>query len=105
MKDITGPQVLQTLQHYIASSPVLIVDFYAPWCGPCKMLGPQLDKITNATVIKINGDNEDPNVQANVDHLMAQFQVTAYPTVLIFKQGKLVQKVVGANLNAIKAAL
>jgi thioredoxin-like negative regulator of GroEL len=105
MKDITGPQVVQTLQQYISSSPVLIVDFYAPWCGPCKVLGPQLEKITTATVIKINGDNEDPSVQSKVDQLMAHYQVTAYPTVLIFKKGSLVQKVVGANLNAIKAAL
>lgn len=105
MKDITGPQVQQTLQQYISSSPVLIVDFYAPWCGPCKMLGPQLEKITNATVVKINGDSEDPTTQTKVEQLMSHYQVTAYPTVLIFKNGQLVQKVVGANLNAIKAAL
>lgn len=105
MKDITGPQVLETLQQYISSAPVLVVDFFAPWCGPCKMLGPQLEKLKDVTVIKINGDNEDAAVQSKVDKIMAHYQVTAYPTVLIFKHCKLVQKVVGANMNAIKAAL
>ena len=105
MKDITGPRVLESLQQYISSEPVLIVDFYATWCGPCKMLGPQLEKLTNVTVVKINGDNEDLKVQATVDKIMAHYQVTAYPTVLIFKHSQLIQRVVGANINAIKAAL
>lgn len=105
MKDITSPRVVEALQHYISTEPTLIVDFYASWCGPCKMLGPQLEKLKDVTVVKINGDNEDAATQSQVDKLMAHYQVTAYPTVLVFKNSQLVQKVVGANMNAIKAAL
>jgi thioredoxin 1 len=104
MKDITDINVQTTLNNYIKTGETIIVDFFAPWCGPCRVLAPQLDKLP-ATVLKINGDNEDATVQTQVNALMEYFQVSAYPTVLVFKNGSLVQKVVGANIQAIKAAL
>lgn len=104
MKDITDIHVQTTLNNYIKTGQTLVVDFFAPWCGPCRVLAPQLEKLP-VTVVKINGDNEDAAVQTQVNLLMEQYQVAAYPTILIFKNGMMVQKVVGANMKAILAAL
>ncbi|CAO0793848.1 unnamed protein product [Mucor circinelloides] len=73
-----------------ADHPV-IVDFYADWCGPCKMLGPLLTKSVAAnpkvTLVKINvDDNQD---------IAAKFKVAALPTVSAFNDGKIVDSFVG----------
>jgi thioredoxin 1 len=75
-----------------AGGPVL-VDFWAPWCGPCKALGPVLDEIAKelagrATVGKVN-------VEADPD-LADRFGVKALPSLLFFKNGALAQTLVGA---------
>jgi thioredoxin 1 len=69
------------------------VDFWAPWCGPCKMLGPELEKVAadwkdQLTIIKLNTD-EKPEI-AN------QFNITGIPTMILFKDGKEVHRVSGA---------
>lgn len=66
------------------SKPVL-VDFYAAWCGPCKMMNPILKEVkdavgTSAVILKINIDNNQ--------NLAAQYQVRGVPTLLLFKEGK-----------------
>ena len=80
---------------------VVLVDFYADWCGPCKMIGPVVEEIAGeyegkAVIGKVNVDN-NPSVSA-------QFGVRNIPTVLIFKNGEVVDKQVGAvpksNLEA-----
>lgn len=63
-----------------------IVDFYADWCGPCKMLGPVLEEL-DRNVLKVNVDNHES--------LATEFGVMSIPTICFFKDGKLENKVIG----------
>jgi thioredoxin 1 len=71
--------------------PVL-VDFWAPWCGPCKMLGPVIEEVEKeigdkAVVAKVNVDDEQD--------LAAKYSVSSIPTMIIFKKGQPVDRSVG----------
>ena len=74
------------------SKPVL-VDCWAPWCGPCRMIAPSLDQLAAESegrykIVKLNVD-ENPQTSA-------QFQIRSIPTLLIFKNGTMVDQIVGA---------
>ena len=79
---------------YAGDKPA-IVDFYADWCGPCKMLAPVLDSITEIDVLKINVD-EFPD-------LAAKYGVMSIPTLILFENGQETKKGIGfKNLDEIK---
>jgi len=85
-----------TFQHDVieaAGSPIL-VDAWAPWCGPCRVIAPVLDQLAAESqgryrIAKLNVD-ENPRVAS-------QYQISSIPTMLIFKDGKLIDRLIGAQ--------
>ncbi len=88
-------------------SGVTLVDFWAPWCAPCRMQGPVIEEVATkmdgrATVAKVNVDD--------APQISAQFGVRSIPTLIVLKDGQSVQQFVGVQsesqlVNAIEAAL
>jgi len=79
-------------QEVINSEVPVLVDFWATWCGPCRMLGPIIDELGDvlegkAKIAKVNVDVEK--------ELASRFQVMSIPTILVFKKGEMVEKMVG----------
>ena len=93
MSKIINKEEFNTL--VLESKEPVLVDFYADWCGPCKMLSPIMDEISEQyTVYKINVDNEQD--------LAIQFGIMSIPCVIAFKEGKEINRIVGlTNKDAI----
>ncbi|MBN1690572.1 MAG: thioredoxin [Dehalococcoidia bacterium] len=81
------------LEEAIRNNRSLVVDCWAPWCGPCRMMSPVIDELANDLKGKITFGKL--NTDENQD-MAARFQVQAIPTLLIFKDGKLADRKVGA---------
>ena len=77
----------------LQSNKTVLIDFWAQWCGPCRMLSPVVDEIANEQtqikVCKINVDNEP--------ELATQFGVMSIPTLVVIKDGKVVNQSVGVQ--------
>ena len=77
----------------LADEKLVIVDFWATWCGPCRMLSPLLDEVEEEmsdkiTVVKVNVDD--------ADEIAMRYRIMSIPTLLFFKNGQVVDKTVGA---------
>ncbi|MDF2906159.1 MAG: thioredoxin [Herbinix sp.] len=83
-------------QEVINSDIPVLVDFWAPWCGPCKMLLPTIeelaDELTDVKIYKVNVDEEGA--------LAERFRIMTIPSLLVFKNGQVVTKSIGAKPKA-----
>jgi thioredoxin 1 len=77
----------------IKANPLVVVDFWAPWCGPCRMVGPVIEQLAaeyagKVTFAKMNVDENQV--------VPSSFSVMSIPTIVVFKNGQAVQRIVGA---------
>lgn len=83
-------------QEVLSSDKPVLMDFWAPWCGPCRMVVPLVEEIakerSDIKVVKINVDEEQ--------ELAMQFGVMSIPTLVVMKNGKIVNQVTGARPKA-----
>lgn len=81
-------------EEVLKSKGKVLVDFWAPWCGPCRMQAPVLDKLAasgkiNARIVKLNTD-ESPNTAGN-------YSIQSIPTLIIFENGREIERLIGAQ--------
>ena len=95
LRNIREPLNLEdaTFFQTINKFPIMLVDFWAPWCGPCRMMSPIIDQIGKdylgkLVIGKINVD-ENPLIAR-------QFSISSIPTLMLFKRGKEVNKIIGS---------
>lgn len=86
----------KTLNEALTQNEIAVVDFWAEWCGPCKMMGPVIDQLaseeTDVTVGKVNVDG---NPEASL-----KYMISSIPTIVFFKNGEEVSRIKGVTSKA-----
>ena len=96
--DKMGKYIELTAENFnVAKEGVALVDFWAPWCGPCKMLAPVIDKLAEnydgkAKICKVNTDEQTA--------LSQKYGIRSIPTIFFMKDGKVVDQIIGAVSEA-----
>ncbi len=87
------PVTDRDIDSFVARNPKVVVDCWAPWCGPCRMLSPTIDALAKDMKGKIvfGKLNTDDNFRTS-----EKYRIASIPTLLFFKDGKLVDKMIGA---------
>ncbi|AGO13466.1 AaceriACL131Wp [[Ashbya] aceris (nom. inval.)] len=92
---------LSEFESAISSEKLVVVDFFATWCGPCKMIAPMIEKFATqfeeASFYKVDVDAAAEVAQ--------KYQITSMPTILYFKNGEAVDKVIGADVQSIRTKI
>lgn len=83
----------QTFDQVLAAHPRLVVDFWAEWCGPCRMVGPVIEELAGEFAGRITFGKCDTDQN---QRLAVAFGISAIPTILLFHDGKLVDRIIGA---------
>ena len=100
VQDITSADDLEA-KLTSAGDSLVVIDFYATWCGPCRVVAPMMEKLSQEY-------NEVVFLKVDVDsapQLAAVYGITSMPTIVYIKNGRMLGKVVGANLPAIKEGI
>lgn len=84
----------ENFNEIIKSDKPVLVDFWASWCGPCRMVSPVIDQIAEEYAGKISVGKVNVDEQGS---LAAEFAIVSIPTVILFKNGKEVKKLVGVH--------
>ena len=100
-----GVQVISSYDQFkevINSDKVVVIDFWATWCGPCKMISPIFEKISETVSDKVGFYKVDVDDQAQIAQ---EVGIRAMPTFEFFKDGKKIETVVGADPSKLQAAI
>ncbi|WML44828.1 thioredoxin [Neobacillus sp. PS3-40] len=85
----------QEIPQEIQTNKSVLIDCWAPWCPPCRMIEPILEEIDQEfelKIVKVNGDNNE--------EFLSKFQVLGLPTLLLFQEGQLVKRIIGFQPKA-----
>ncbi|KAK9462276.1 thioredoxin-like protein [Lipomyces oligophaga] len=102
LKMIKDVKTVEEFRTAINDDKIAVIDFYATWCGPCKMVAPQVHKFSEQFTDGIEFYKVDVD---ELSEVASEVNVRAMPTFMLFKKGEKIKEIVGANPSALKTAI